>query len=98
MTGLLLALLLTLSALFACTPANGEESSQPQPADSSAEESEEPKVPDENAKLVWNELYADEANGIAADHCVTVRERDTMQQVRMLISEVKAYLREKCAF
>ena len=66
MTGLLLALLLTLSALFACTPANGEESSQPQPADSSAEESEEPKVPDENAKLVWNELYADEANGIAS--------------------------------
>lgn len=66
MTGLLLALLLTLSALFACTPANGEESSQPRPADSSAEESEEPKVPDENAKLVWNELYADEANGIAS--------------------------------
>ena len=33
-----------------------------------------------------------------ADHCVTVRERDTMQQVRMPISEVKAYLREKCAF
>ena len=33
-----------------------------------------------------------------ADYCVTVRERDTMQQVRMPISEVKAYLREKCAF
>ena len=33
-----------------------------------------------------------------ADHCVTVRERDTMQQVRMPISEVKAYLREKIAF
>ena len=33
-----------------------------------------------------------------ADHCVTVRERDTMQQVRMPISEVKAYLREKCGF
>ena len=39
MTGLLLALLLTLSALFACTPANGEEIIQPQPADSSSEES-----------------------------------------------------------
>ena len=44
------------------------------------------------------DTVGDEANGIAADHCVTVRERDTMQQVRMPISEVKAYLREKCAF
>ena len=33
-----------------------------------------------------------------ADGCVTVRDRDTMEQVRMPISEVKAYLREKCAF
>ena len=52
-TGLLLAMLLVLSVLFACTPAeSGAESSQPAPAESSAEESEEPKVPDENAKLV----------------------------------------------
>ena len=33
-----------------------------------------------------------------ADNCVTVRERDTMQQVRMPISELKAYLAEKLAY
>ena len=33
-----------------------------------------------------------------ADHCVTVRDRDTMEQVRMPISELKAYLAEKMAF
>ena len=33
-----------------------------------------------------------------ADNCVTVRDRDTMEQVRMPISELKAYLTEKMAF
>ena len=33
-----------------------------------------------------------------ADHCVTVRERDSMEQVRMPISEVKEYLRSKMEF
>ena len=33
-----------------------------------------------------------------ADKCVTVRDRDTMEQVRMPISELKAYLEEKIAF
>ena len=33
-----------------------------------------------------------------ADHCVTVRDRDTMEQVRIPISELKAYIAEKCAF
>ncbi|MBQ9859710.1 MAG: hypothetical protein IJO76_03415 [Clostridia bacterium] len=33
-----------------------------------------------------------------ADNCVTVRERDSMEQVRMPISELKAYLEEKIAF
>ena len=33
-----------------------------------------------------------------ADHCVTVRDRDTMEQVRMPISELKNYIREKVAF
>ena len=33
-----------------------------------------------------------------ADHCVTVRERDSMQQVRIPISEVKNYLAEKLAY
>ncbi len=33
-----------------------------------------------------------------ADNCVTVRDRDTMEQVRMPISELKAYLTEKMAY
>ncbi|MCI6257044.1 MAG: His/Gly/Thr/Pro-type tRNA ligase C-terminal domain-containing protein, partial [Clostridiales bacterium] len=33
-----------------------------------------------------------------ADNCVTVRDRDTMEQVRMPISELKAWLTEKMAF
>ena len=32
------------------------------------------------------------------DGCVTVRERDTMEQVRLPISELKAYLAEKLAY
>lgn len=33
-----------------------------------------------------------------ADHCVTVRDRDTMEQVRLPITELKAYLDEKLAY
>ena len=33
-----------------------------------------------------------------ADHCVTIRERDTMEQVRIPISEVKSFLEEKVKF
>ena len=43
------------------------------------------------------DTVGDEANGIAADHCVTIRERDSMEQVRVPISEVKDFLREKIA-
>ena len=32
------------------------------------------------------------------DGCVTVRERDTMEQVRLPIGELEAYLAEKIAF
>ena len=32
------------------------------------------------------------------DGCVTVRDRDTMQQVRLPISELKAYIEEKLKF
>ena len=32
------------------------------------------------------------------DNCVTVRDRDTMEQVRLPISELKAYLEEKLAY
>ena len=34
----------------------------------------------------------------AGDNCVTVRERDSMEQVRVPISELKAYLAEKLAY
>jgi len=33
-----------------------------------------------------------------ADDCVTVRDRDTMEQVRIPISELKAYIAAKCEF
>ena len=33
-----------------------------------------------------------------ADHCVTVRDRDTMEQVRLPIDKLKAYLDEKLAY
>ena len=32
------------------------------------------------------------------DGCVTVRDRDTMEQVRMPIGEVRAYIEEKIKF
>ena len=41
------------------------------------------------------DTVGDEAKGIAADNCVTVRDRDTMEQGRMPISELKAYFEEK---
>ena len=44
------------------------------------------------------DTVGDPEKGIEADNCVTVRERDSMEQVRMPISEVAAYLREKTAF
>ncbi len=34
----------------------------------------------------------------SADNCVTVRDRDTMEQVRLPISELKAFLADKIAF
>ena len=34
----------------------------------------------------------------AGDNCVTVRDRDTMEQVRLPIDQLKAYLQEKMAF
>ena len=34
----------------------------------------------------------------AGDNCVTVRERDSMEQVRVPISELKSYLAEKLAY
>ena len=33
-----------------------------------------------------------------ADNCVTVRDRDTMEQVRIPISELKSYIEAKIAY
>ena len=33
-----------------------------------------------------------------ADNCVTIRDRDTMEQVRLPISELKDYIEKKCFF
>ena len=33
-----------------------------------------------------------------ADHCVTIRERETMKQIRLPIDEVKGYLAERVNF
>ena len=33
-----------------------------------------------------------------ADNCVTVRDRDTMEQVRIPVAELKDYIAAKCAF
>ena len=35
---------------------------------------------------------------IEADNCVTVRDRDTMEQVRIPISELREYIAKKCEF
>ena len=44
------------------------------------------------------DTVGDEAKGIAADNCVTVRDRDTMEQIRMPISELRDYVAKKVAF
>ena len=44
------------------------------------------------------DTVGDPENGIAPDNAVTVRDRDTMQQKRIPISELKAYLTEKIKF
>jgi glycyl-tRNA synthetase len=44
------------------------------------------------------DTVGDPEKGIEADNCVTVRDRDTMQQIRMPISELKAYIEKYIAF
>src|SRR5699024_4384724 len=34
----------------------------------------------------------------AGDNCVTIRDRDTMEQIRLPIAELKAYIAQKIAF
>ncbi len=44
------------------------------------------------------DTVGDPDKGIEPDNCVTVRERDSMEQVRIPIENLKAYLTEKIAF
>jgi len=44
------------------------------------------------------DTVGDPEKGIEADGCVTIRERDTMQQVRLPIAEVKDYILERIKF
>ena len=44
------------------------------------------------------QTVGDPEKGEPADNCVTVRDRDTMEQVRLPIGELKAYLAEKLAY
>ncbi|MBQ3066001.1 MAG: glycine--tRNA ligase [Clostridia bacterium] len=44
------------------------------------------------------DTVGDEVKGIEADNCVTVRDRDTMEQVRLPISELLAYLQQKMEY
>ena len=44
------------------------------------------------------DTVGDEAKGIAADNAVTIRDRDTMEQVRVPISELKSWLEQKLAY
>ena len=44
------------------------------------------------------ETVGDPEKGIEADNCVTVRDRDTMEQVRLPISELRAYIESKMQF
>ena len=44
------------------------------------------------------ETVGDPEKGVEADNCVTVRDRDTMEQVRIPISELKSYIEAKIAF
>ena len=52
----------------------------------------------EKASMAHSVHYYDPEKGIEGDGCVTVRERDTMEQVRIPIAELKDYLREKLAY
>ena len=40
----------------------------------------------------------DPEKGIEPDNAVTIRDRDTMEQVRVPISELKAWLADKLAY
>ena len=41
------------------------------------------------------DTVGDEAKGITADNCVTVRDRDTMEQERVAISDLRSIIEER---
>ena len=47
---------------------------------------------------VGTAAVGDPEKGIEADNCVTIRDRDTMEQIRMPISEVKDWLMKKMEY
>ena len=58
------------------------------------------KTADLSDARVWylGQAKVDKATGRETDGCVTVRDRDTMEQVRMPIDQVKDYIMEKITF
>ena len=44
------------------------------------------------------DTVGDAEKGVAADNCVTVRDRDTMEQVRIPITELRSYIEKVVAF
>jgi len=44
------------------------------------------------------DTVGDPEKGVEGDHCVTIRDRDTMEQARLPMGEVAAYLEERIAF
>lgn len=44
------------------------------------------------------ETVGDPEKGVEADHCVTIRDRDTMEQIRLPMDQVKDWLAEKVQF
>ncbi len=44
------------------------------------------------------DTFGDEENGTQGDGCVTVRDRDSMEQVRIPVSDVSGYIAERCKF
>ena len=61
---IMLIAFMSISLLAACTN-GGSDSSEQQESNGSEEESTEMKTPDENAKKVWNDEFADAGNGFA---------------------------------
>ena len=56
------------------------------------------KITDEDIQNKWDELYQEGDFESEEDHAVTVRDRDTMEQERIPITELKEYFAKKMEF